>query len=41
MYCIDIDLSDVIQAQEQVTFKEHMLETIFQSNTRFVLLDGK
>ena len=31
MYCIDIDLSDVIQAQEQVTFKEHMLETIFKA----------
>ncbi|WP_158969126.1 bifunctional diguanylate cyclase/phosphodiesterase [Paraglaciecola sp. L3A3] len=29
MYCIDIDLSDVRQAQEQAMFKQHMLETIF------------
>lgn len=31
MYCIDIDLTDVIQAQAQATFKEHMLETIFKA----------
>lgn len=31
MYCIDIDLTDVIQAKEQATFKEHMLETIFKA----------
>ncbi|KPH65639.1 EAL domain-containing protein [Pseudoalteromonas sp. NEC-BIFX-2020_002] len=29
MYCIDIDLSDVKQAQAQAIFKDHMLETIF------------
>lgn len=31
MYCIDIDLTDVRQAQAQVIFKEHMLEKIFQA----------
>ncbi|KXI27433.1 bifunctional diguanylate cyclase/phosphodiesterase [Paraglaciecola hydrolytica] len=31
MYCIDVDLSDVRQAQAQATFKEHMLETIFEA----------
>lgn len=31
MYCIDIDLTDVRQAQEQAIFKEHMLETIFEA----------
>lgn len=31
MYCIDIDLSDVIQAQAQAIFKDHMLETIFEA----------
>tara|TARA_R110000737_G_scaffold21544_4_gene40010 strand:+ start:2458 stop:4509 length:2052 start_codon:yes stop_codon:yes gene_type:complete len=31
MYCIDIDLTDVRQAQAQVIFKEHMLETIFEA----------
>ncbi|MCF2947124.1 EAL domain-containing protein [Paraglaciecola aquimarina] len=29
MYCIDIDLAEVRQAQEQATFKQQMLETIF------------
>ena len=31
MYCIDIDLTDVRQAQAQALFKEHMLETIFEA----------
>lgn len=31
MYCIDVDLTDVIQAQEQAVFKENMLETIFEA----------
>ena len=31
MYCVDIDLTDVRQAQEQAIFKEHMLETIFEA----------
>jgi len=31
MYCIDIDLTDIRQAQDQVRFKEHMLETIFEA----------
>ena len=41
MYCIDIDLSDVIQAQEQATFKEHMLETILKAiPDLFFLMEG-
>ena len=31
MYCIDVDLTDVRQAQAQAIFKEHMLETIFEA----------
>lgn len=31
MYCIDIDLTDVRQAQAHALFKEHMLETIFEA----------
>ncbi|WP_338411877.1 PAS domain-containing protein, partial [Pseudoalteromonas nigrifaciens] len=31
MYCIDIDLTDVKQAQEQAMFREKMLETIFEA----------
>jgi diguanylate cyclase (GGDEF)-like protein/PAS domain S-box-containing protein len=31
MYCIDVDLTDVRQAQAQAIFKEHMLETIFKA----------
>jgi diguanylate cyclase (GGDEF)-like protein/PAS domain S-box-containing protein len=31
MYCIDIDLTDVIHAQAQATFKDQMLETIFKA----------
>ncbi len=31
MYCIDIDLTDVRNAQAQALFKEHMLETIFEA----------
>lgn len=31
MYCIDIDLADVKQAQANVTFSENMLKTIFES----------
>ncbi|GAC21215.1 sensor domain-containing protein [Paraglaciecola arctica] len=31
MYCIDVDLTDVRQAQEQAVFKENMLETIFEA----------
>lgn len=44
MYCIDIDLTDVIQAQEQATFKERMLETIFKAIPDLFFLmesDGK
>ncbi|SJN46030.1 diguanylate cyclase/phosphodiesterase (GGDEF & EAL domains) with PAS/PAC sensor(s) [Pseudoalteromonas sp. JB197] len=29
--CIDIDLTDVKQAQEQAMFREKMLETIFEA----------
>ena len=31
MYCIDVDLTEVKQAQAQVIFKEHMLESIFEA----------
>ncbi|MCX7545338.1 sensor domain-containing protein [Marinicella gelatinilytica] len=31
MYCIDIDLKDLRQAQAQANFKEHMLESIFDA----------
>lgn len=31
MYCIDIDLTETREAQEQAIFKEHMLETIFEA----------
>ena len=31
MYCIDVDLTEVRQAQAQALFKEHMLETIFEA----------
>lgn len=31
MYCIDIDLKDLRQAQAQADFKEHMLESIFDA----------
>jgi len=31
MYCIDVDLTDVRQAQAQALFKEHMLKTIFEA----------
>ncbi|WP_340676569.1 EAL domain-containing protein [Paraglaciecola sp.] len=31
MYCIDVDLTAVRQAQAQAIFKEHMLETIFEA----------
>lgn len=42
--CIDIDLTDVKQAQEQAMFREKMLETIFEAipNLFFVMQeDGK
>jgi len=38
MYCIDIDLKDLRQAQAQVTFKEHMLESIFDAIPDLFLL---
>lgn len=38
MYCIDIDLKDLRQAQAQVTFKEHMLENIFDAIPDLFLL---
>jgi len=31
MYCIDIDLTDVKQAQAQAIFKEHMLDAAFEA----------
>ena len=31
MYCIDIDLADVRQAQAQVIFKENMLKAVFEA----------
>ncbi|WP_160064184.1 sensor domain-containing protein [Psychromonas sp. L1A2] len=31
MYCVDINLTDVRNAEAQVVFKEHMLETIFEA----------
>ncbi|MDO6694712.1 EAL domain-containing protein [Aliiglaciecola sp. 3_MG-2023] len=31
MYCIDIDLSDIREAEAQALFKQHMLETIFEA----------
>ncbi len=31
MYCIDVNLTDVKQAQWQVVFKEHMLEAAFEA----------
>lgn len=31
MYCIDIDLKDLRHAQAQVSFKEHMLESVFDA----------
>ncbi len=31
MYCIDVDLTDVKQAQAQAIFKEHMLEAAFEA----------
>lgn len=38
MYCIDIDLKDLRQAQAQITFKEHMLESIFDAIPDLFLL---
>jgi diguanylate cyclase (GGDEF)-like protein/PAS domain S-box-containing protein len=31
MYCIDVNLADARQAQEQVVFKEHMLKTVLEA----------
>jgi len=32
MYCLDIDLSDIRYAQAQATFKEQMLEAVFEAS---------
>ncbi|MDU0355210.1 EAL domain-containing protein [Paraglaciecola aquimarina] len=31
MYCVDVDLTEVIKAQEQATFNEHMLRSVFNT----------
>jgi len=41
MYCVDINLTDVRQAQAQVVFKEHMLETIFEATPDLFFLMEK
>lgn len=41
MYCIDINLADVIQAQQQAMFKANMLKAVFEATPDlFFLLEG-
>ena len=41
MYCVDINLTDVRNAEAQVVFKEHMLETIFEATPDLFFLMEK
>jgi len=41
MYCIDINMADIKNAQAQVSFKEHMLQTIFDATPDLFFLIEK
>ncbi|WP_409438823.1 EAL domain-containing protein [Psychromonas sp. GE-S-Ul-11] len=41
MYCVDINMTDTKNAQAQVSFKEHMLQTIFEATPDLFFLIEK